>query len=269
MIPKGDTDNLETLAALNDAFKMRIPSGSKIAAAALASAIRDHEHDRAWIKANFSSLVERIQTDAYDAYLRAESSAGKEAISIVFGRKIQDADAARTIEIVGDHFYVLDRFFLGLTQSRRPRAGSVFEYLLRELFGRLGYPYTARPVMEGSIPDFVIPSLDHFNANPMDALIFTVKRTLRERWRQIVTEGTRGLGFFLATIDEKVAKRDLEEMKRTRIYLVVPERVKEKSYPTAANVISFEHFFEHYLDPAMKRWRASGVRTMTESGSSG
>lgn len=38
--------------------------------------------------------------------------------------------------------------------------------------------------------------------NAPDATIFTIKGTLRERWRQIVTEGTRGLGFFLATIDE-------------------------------------------------------------------
>ena len=95
----------------------------------------------------------------------------------------------------------------------------------------------------------------------MDSVIFTLKRTLRERWRQIVTEGTRGLGFYLGTIDEDIAIRDLEEMKTARIYIVVPERIKNvrEDYKKAPNVISFEDFFTHHLDPAMNRWRSQGL----------
>jgi EcoRII C terminal len=76
-----------------------------------------------------------------------------------------------------------------------------------------------------------------------------------------VTEGTRGLGFFLATIDEKIAERDLEAMLQSRIHLVVPTRIKKlrPDYEAAVNVITFEHFFQFYLDPAMQRWRAAGV----------
>jgi hypothetical protein len=252
----GKTQKTETLKSLNDAFRSKMPSGHSIAQAAFTLATQEHGHDVEWIKSNFSSLVEQIQSQAYDVYLKAESEAGKYALSSVFLNVTDGNDGITVLNKISDHFLDLDRFFLGLTQSRRPRAGRVFEYLLGELFKRLGYPYTARADLEGSIPDFVIPSIEHFKINPMDALIFTVKRTLRERWRQIVTEGTRGLGFFLATIDEKVAKRDLDEMLKTRIYLVVPERIKTKCYPGASNVITFEHFFEHYLDPAMKRWKA-------------
>ena len=95
----------------------------------------------------------------------------------------------------------------------------------------------------------------------MDVVIFTVKRTLRERWRQIVTEGTRGLGFFLATIDEGIAQRDLTDMLASRINLVVPTRIKtiREDYEQAPNVITFEDFFQYHLDPAMRRWEASGV----------
>jgi hypothetical protein len=76
-----------------------------------------------------------------------------------------------------------------------------------------------------------------------------------------VTEGTRGLGFFLATIDEGIAARDLEAMLQSRIYVVVPTRIKmlRPDYEAAVNVITFEHFFQFYLDPAMQRWRAAGV----------
>jgi len=76
-----------------------------------------------------------------------------------------------------------------------------------------------------------------------------------------VTEGTRGLGFFLATIDEEIALRDLVAMLESRIHIVVPARIKalRPDYQAAVNVITFEHFFQFYLDPAMQRWRAAGV----------
>jgi hypothetical protein len=106
-----------------------------------------------------------------------------------------------------------------------------------------------------------MPSRAYYDKNAPDCIIFTVKRTLRERWRQIVTEGTRGLGFFLATIDDAVSENNLEEMKKNRIYLVVPASLKSKitHYKDAVNVISFEDFFDDYLDPAMKRWKKAGV----------
>jgi hypothetical protein len=93
----------------------------------------------------------------------------------------------------------------------------------------------------------------------MDCIIFTVKRTLRERWRQIVTEGTRGYLFFLATIDEKISSKQLQEIQSHRIYVVVPERIKNETYSAHSNVISFETFFEQHVDPAMRRWQKNKV----------
>ena len=168
----------------------------------------------------------------------------------------EKATAAEFVDVLGEYFESLDRFFLGLTQGRRTRAGKAFEVLIRVLFERLGYPFSRQAVINGQ-PDFLLPSEDHYKKNPMDCIIFTVKRTLRERWRQIVTEGTKGLGFFLATIDEDVSSRDLKDMLGSRINLVVPTRIKTLCYESAPNVITFEDFFEYHLDPAMKRWKAS------------
>ena len=65
------------------------------------------------------------------------------------------------------------------------------------------------------------------------------------------------MGFFLATIDEKVSGNALDDMRRSRVYLVVPVRLKRdiEVYSDAVNVISFEEFFAHYLGPSMTRWR--------------
>lgn len=251
----------QIIEQLKASFDATIPSGITIAERAVSRALTGHRADPKWIKKNFSTLVEKVQVDAYQVYLEAEKFAARKAFAGTFLPRInKSANPKEVIQWLGNNFYALDKFFLGLTNGRRPRAGNAFELLIRRLFLRLGYPFTLRPIINGQ-PDFVLPSIDHFEAHAMDAIIFTVKRSLRERWRQIVTEGTRGLGFFLATIDEKVAKRDLKEMRTSRISLVVPGNVKmcRADYQDAANVITFEDFFKFHLDPAMKRWRARKV----------
>ena len=107
----------------------------------------------------------------------------------------------------------------------------------------------------------MLPNIDYYRRFPVDCIIFTVKRTLRERWRQIVTEGTRGLGFYLATIDDSITANQLGEMAANRIYLVVPSRIKEDTnrYKSTANLLSFEAFFEDVLDPKMRTWKRSGI----------
>jgi hypothetical protein len=75
-----------------------------------------------------------------------------------------------------------------------------------------------------------------------------------------VTEGAKGLGFFLATIDEKVSKAQIGEMKAARIHMVVPTSLKKNvpQYTAAANVITFEDFLEDHLDPKMTKWKKHG-----------
>src|ERR1051325_6594163 len=250
----------EALDLLAKGFRRRITRGSTIAGRAVAKNLGERNRDIEWIKQNFSALVEQVQADAYEEYKHAERVAGAETIAEVFIGLLGGRSAEETVRLFGTYFFALDRFFLGLTQGRRPRAGKAFEYLIKELFVRLHYPFSSQPIINGQ-PDFLLPSVEHFERFAADCIIFTVKRTLRERWRQIVTEGTRGLGFFLATIDENVAERDLTEMLRSRVTLVVPERIKHirEDYEEAPNVISFEHFFRFYLDPAMERWREAGI----------
>jgi hypothetical protein len=248
----------EVEAALKQRFRARVLAGGQIVSDAIADELGPHAEDPAWIKANFSNLVETIQTRAFDLYKASERTAAGEALVEVFNELVpKNASAADVISLLKEYVHPLDRFFLGLTQGRRPRAGNAFEKLTVALFTRLRYPFTLRPAIDGT-PDFVLPSVELYHTNPLSALIFTVKRTLRERWRQIVTEGSRGLGFYLATIDENVSARDLAEMMRAKVHLVVPARLKQDipRYAAAGNVLSFEEFFTHHLDPAVRRWKA-------------
>jgi len=213
------------------------------------------------IKNDFDSIFSDIEKEAYRLYLIYEEIYGKEVFSAFLEYLYQSKRIKSIPELqksLGEYFYSFDKFFLSLSQSRRARSGKTFESITNSLFKSLGYPFDEQIVINGK-PDFLMPSEKHYRENPPDCIIFTTKRTLRERWRQIVTEGTRGLGFYLATIDEKISSVQLGEMLRHRIYVVCPQTLKDKCYNGAINVLSFRQFFKDHLDPAMKRWKDNGV----------
>ncbi len=215
-----------------------------------------YNYNKDEIKANFDNLLFEIESEAYKIYLKYEKEYGENALKTLIYHLIKTGkikNLNQTGEVLSKYFNIFDKFFLSLGQSRRTRAGSSFETIHNSLFKVLNYKFDEQKVINGK-PDFLMPSLRHYKENPMDCIIFTSKRTLRERWRQIVTEGTRGLGFFLATIDTKVSKSQLSEMLSHRIYLVCPKNIKKKYYSKKANVLSFTQFFKDFLDPAMERW---------------
>lgn len=205
------------------------------------------------VKANFSHIVERAQARAYEIYLAEQGDVCSKALSEFL------AFSSSSNGINHGQFAVLDSFFTSLFQSRKNRAGGAFETIVTTIFEKLEYPFTAQPDLGESKPDYVIPSLDYYRQFAADCIIFTCKRTLRERWRQIVTEGTSGKAFFLATIDEKVSTSELSRMKDRSVYLVVPTSIKQKRYSDAPNVITFERFLIDHLDPAINRWRTDNV----------
>ena len=196
------------------------------------------------IKKSFSSLVEKLHDQIYEKYLIAQRDTGNRIISLQYSGGVPSFDQ-------------LDSFFLSVAQSRKSRAGKAFELILEELLGRrLGYPLDGQVNVEGATPDFVMPSREYFDRNPIDCLLLTAKRTLRERWRQVVTEANVTYSYFLATLDKNVTKSQLQQAAKHKIYLVTTNSTIDlvEHYDKAGNVISFEDFITLHLDPAMKRW---------------
>ena len=246
--------------AIFRAFGKKIPDNEGIIDEAFNS-LPTEQRSAQYIKDHFSSLVSQIEDNAHRIYRTHETSIGSEVLRDFFtvdGTQIPRPEALGNI--IQASFGDLNGFFLSLSQSRRTRAGKAFEIIIRKLFKSLSYPFDEQIIINGK-PDFLLPGEAHYRRHATDCIIFTAKRTLRERWRQIVTEGTRGHGFFLATIDEDVSSNGLAEMNDNRIYLVTPDHIKSsiEHYRSAPNVISFEAFFRQQLDPAMQRWRENGV----------
>jgi len=230
-----------------DEFSEKMPFNEAVTRAGLEHALTG-KNDTEAIKADFSKIFESALGHAYQLYLTSEERAGNEVLNGYF--------KTNPSAPFGD----LNKFFQSIAQSRKTRAGKAFENVIKALFKKCDYPFAEQAVINGK-PDFLLPSKEHYNAKAMDCIVFTAKRTLRERWRQIVTEGTKAYGFFLATQDEDLTATQLKEMAANKIFVVVPQNVKAKipNYVDANNVISFEDFFEDYLDPAVARWKKQGV----------
>lgn len=247
------------LSAMKRKRDQIIPSGPKIMIEAARRIIANKKNDTKYIKSHFSQLVGRIESEAYKIYKEAEQKATVEAFRAVFSKKLpEEPKADDFFQLLEANYSSINDFFLSLSQSRKARAGKAFESIIHTLFDALNYPYSSQPVINGR-PDFLLPNESHFRKKAMDCIIFTVKRTLKERWRQIVTEGTRGYLFFLATIDTKISASQLSEIQNHRIYVVVPEQIRSETYSNVTNVISFETFFDEHLDPAMQRWKKNKV----------
>jgi hypothetical protein len=145
-------------------------------------------------------------------------------------------------------FSELDSIFLSAAQTRKSRAGLSFEHHVARLFKDGRIRHEPQAVFGGRRPDFVLPDVKELNING-DAVIVSLKTTLRERWKQLALEKPLG-AIFLATVDDRVSSEAIGEMDRNSISLVVPEslkKAKESAYDGYENVITFRQFFDNEL----------------------
>jgi EcoRII C terminal len=242
-------------------FKRKVPSNEQIVRDTLRDVLDSYEGDIDTIKASVSRIIVDAERRAHERYLEAQKSAQESAILEIFSELTVSATGPRDVlEVVAGNATALDEFFLSIAQGRKSRAGGALETFFDTVFRSLGYPFEREHVVNGT-PDFVFPSVLHFQEHATDCIIFTSKRTLRERWRQITSEGSRGFLLYLGTVDSQIKPADLQAMKEQKINLVIPESIRAAAYPQQRHVISVEDFLQDVLDPAMDRWRRKHVIT--------
>ncbi len=165
------------------------------------------------------------------------------------------------------HIYpYIYRLSLSNTQSRRSRAGKVFEGIIYGFYDVFQFPYEPQASIGnsnfkskrlGKIVDSLLPSLEAFEQRRDKVIIGTMKTTLRERWQEVIEELNRaGLpSIYLLTVDEDISASKVEQMANHNVILVVPLPIK--SQPELAkkrNVISFEDYFFSEIPEILKYW---------------
>lgn len=158
-------------------------------------------------------------------------------------------------------------------QSRKTRAGGSAQYQVEFILNQLGYQglYERQRTLNGTV-DFLFPSLAMWEKDRRRCTVLSVKRTLRERYKQVFEElsATRGLTMYLmSTQPEEEAQKDITAEKvqvisQQNVYLVVREAIKKERFDNEASVLDFTDFFCKELPRLRAGWTSN-----TESVSTG
>ena len=158
---------------------------------------------------------------------------------------------------------------LSNTQSRRSRAGKVFEGIIYFLYEHFDFTYdsqssignkTFTDLKLGKVVDSILPSTQAFTEFRTKTIVGSMKTTLRERWQEVVEEVSRSNlpNIYLLTVDEGISESKAEQMAQHNIVLVVLDSVKAQAkLMNKRSIIDFETYFLKEIPKVMDYWRES------------
>lgn len=185
-------------------------------------------------------VLERYEEPAYAAQAIEDLMALRpEDVSEAASTARQAGFAAAFRQLFRGWYPYLRVLFLSVSQSRKARGGRDFELQLRNLFDFMQVPYEKKKRTYRA--DFIMPSERAFKRDPNRCLIISAKRTLRERWQEVVDElyNLRAPNVYLVTADDQISADKVAEINRRNIYLVTWDDVKERFFRRRARVIGY------------------------------
>ncbi|TAK11270.1 MAG: hypothetical protein EPO32_12835 [Anaerolineae bacterium] len=144
-------------------------------------------------------------------------------------RRVFQSEVTRLFASIDDFLMVAQK----ILQARKSRSGRSLENHVEFLLQQEGIPYQMRQTLDGTRPDIVIPGKEQYDDMqfPADKLfIVGVKRTCRDRWRQVLNEARRVERKHILTLQEGISSPQLQEMRQAGVCLIVPESL-HKQYP--------------------------------------
>lgn len=144
--------------------------------------------------------------------------------------------------------------FLSVSQSRKQRGGKDFEYQIQRLLQLAEIPHEVQTRRERA--DFILPSAEVLAENRPRAVLISAKRTLRERWQEVVDELQKIScpNTYLATADEGFSHGVVVEIKKRNIYLVTWDHIKNDKFPSEPTVVSYSQLINDLVTHFMPRW---------------
>lgn len=129
----------------------------------------------------------------------------------------------------GDDVDAFVDFSLSVQNRRKSRVGRAFENHLARIFSDNNLKFEqggGKNVTENnSKPDFLFPGFaDYGNSGfPASSLrLLGAKTTCKDRWRQVLSEGSRIPAKHLVTLEAAISESQTDEMKASNLQLVVP-----------------------------------------------
>ncbi len=126
----------------------------------------------------------------------------------------------------GDDLDSLMAFSLTIQNTRKKRAGDALENHLEAIFKLNGLRHKRGALTEGRKKvDFLFPGVSEYRNSEFDADRLTTlaaKTSLKDRWRQVLTEADRISRKHLLTLQPVISGYQLEEMAERNLQLVIP-----------------------------------------------
>ena len=134
----------------------------------------------------------------------------------------------------GAGFAAVAAYVMQVSQSARSRRGSSLQWHFAYVLERAGVPFTSQCATEGKEkPDFVIPGYNEYHdpRYPPDRLrMVACKSTVKERWRQILTEAARIDEKSLLTLDAELTDDTIAAMRAAKLKPFLPASVLDLEY---------------------------------------
>jgi hypothetical protein len=131
-------------------------------------------------------------------------------------------------------FQAVASYAMQVSQSARSRRGSSLQWHLAAVLDAAGISYTSQCTTEAKEkPDFVVPGCAqyHDDSFPQERLrMVACKSTVKERWRQILTEAERIPEKYLLTVDPSLTDDTISAMNLAMLRPFVPSSVMELAY---------------------------------------
>jgi hypothetical protein len=126
-------------------------------------------------------------------------------------------------------------FSLSVQNRRKARAGSALENHLEAVFDAHAIRYVRGAETENkNKPDFLFPGEAEYRDPHFPSARLTMlgsKSTLKDRWRQVLSEATRINQKHLLTLEPGISENQTNEMGAKNLRLVVPKRLHETFRP--------------------------------------
>lgn len=242
------------------------------------------------VRRNFDSLLLNVLNEEWEVYQKYEKELYKtKVIPTIFNlienennrfpvcqsviKNIIDSlsqketiDFKECITIISESlFEYFEALFQSIHQSRKARAGGSFQYQIENLLTLGGFPFSKQTKLNGPV-DFILPSEEYYTQYRHDAIILSVKRTLRERWQQAIAElqSARIGRIYLATAEtdkRRIRENDLNRMDNLNVTLVVFDSIKIEKFPNRNTVIGYNEFINTNVLSAEQLWIQRGIAT--------
>ncbi len=156
-----------------------MPPSLQIVEEALVEVGRAHNlADQDYVRANFNLLLRELFVKTLEVQERYE-----EQVDIQLLQQVLGGCRAR---LTPQQYRLLRDYFLSVSQSRKQRGGKDFELQVQRLLVLAGIPFVAQTRRERV--DLVLPDQQLWKVDRARAVLISLKRTLRERWRQVADE---------------------------------------------------------------------------------